>query len=486
MAVARIVGVVAVAALSALAAYFLYLKSKKENEGEKNVDKKLDVSESSNTYRSEIKSVIPGDATVDNDKNKGDNDICENEVEDFEKININLSDRPRRMSYRDALMAAVDNEDKKESETVVETSNQLEVGNGSCGQSTVQSENDSGNFDSMTSSVAFEFLSRPVSVEEKNPEKSLQLELSGDQISRSDVEEEPLVQIISQSEPSPISMEDSFVAVIPNEKKDENDLKTTEFKDDTPNSSATDSQPSIVILEQTAENVSLDDKIDLGSSDHKDNSVSETDRHPCIEILETSLVPPSKNASTDDNISNDKVNGEKGKEEVEISDLACDDDEEEDNESSSKIFVTEIETKRLTRGALKAMAEDVDDKEEITLLKESKLDTLQGDLDISDFSDDDDDSAVVSDNSDESEILEVKDKKTDDDVGKESLTSKDVDSKEKLEEKTSDDGASPSGDVSKPSDSSDKLNESLKIDLRPTWQVKKSNFVKKPDSTVSI
>merc|ERR1712098_149525 len=271
MAVARIVGVVAVAALSALAAYFLYLKSKKENEGEKNVDKNLDVSESSNTYKSEIKSVIPGDATVDNDKNKGDNETnngdnetnngdnetnkgdnetCENEVEDFEKININLSDRPRRMSYRDALMAAVDNEDKKESETVVETSNQVEAGNGSCGQSTVQSEIDSANFDSMTSSVAFEFLSRPVSVEKKNPEKSevssgVQLELPGVQIPHSDVEEESLVQIISQSEPSPISMEESFVAVIPNDKKVENDSKTSEYKDVTSNNSALDSQPSI-------------------------------------------------------------------------------------------------------------------------------------------------------------------------------------------------------------------------------------------------
>merc|ERR1712098_999036 len=145
--------------------------------------------------------------------------------------------------------------------------------------------------------------------------------------------------------------------------------------------------------------------------------------------------------------------GVKGKEEVEIIDLACDDnDEEEDNERSSRIFVTEVESKRLSRGALKAMAEDVDEKEEITLLKESKLDTLQGDLDISDFSDDDDDSAVVSDNSNESEIIEVKDKKTDADVAKDSLTSLDVDSKEKLEEKISDAGASPSGDVSKPSD----------------------------------
>jgi len=267
------------------------------------------------------------------------------------------------------------------------------------------------------------------------------------------------------------------VAVIPNEKKDENDSKTS------PNSSATDSQPSIVIVEQTVENVSSNDKIESGSFDDNHISGSETDRHPSIEILETSFVPPS----TDANVNNDKVNGEKGKEEAEIIDLACDDDdEEEDSRSSSKIFVTEIETKRLTRGALKAMAEDVDDKEEITLLKESKLDTLQGDLDISDFSDDDDDSAVVSDNSEESEIIEVTEKKTDVDVGKGSLASKDVDSKEKLEEKISDAGASPSGDVSKPSDSSDKLNESLKIDLRPTWQVKKSNFVKKPDSTVSI
>merc|ERR1712198_404510 len=169
----------------------------------------------------------------------------------------------------------------------------------------------------------------------------------------------------------------------------------------------------------------------------------------------------------------------------EVIDLACVEDDE-DNDATSKIFVTEVETKRLTRGALKAMSDDVDDKEEITLLKESKLDDYQGNLDISDFSDEeDDDSAVASDTSEVSEILMDNEKKTDDNLDKESA--RDDESNETLEkDNISDVGANSSGDVSKTSENSDKFNESLKIDLRPTWQVKKSNFVKKQDSTVSI
>ena len=251
--------------------------------------------------------------------------------------------------------------------------------------------------------------------------------------------------------------------------------------------SFSDRQPSIEILEtQHAKETKLtEDKIDLNSLEKRDfkpdRSVS--DRHPSIEILETSDTLPlessSKNAK--ESLDTKKLNAD----EEEVIDLACDEDDE-DNDATSKIFVTEVETKRLTRGALKAMSDDVDDKEEITLLKESKHGDYQGDLDISDFSDEeDDDSAVASDTSEVSEILVDNEKKTDDNLDKESA--RDDESKETLEkDKISDVGANPSGDVSKTSENSDKFNESLKIDLRPTWQVKKSNFVKKQDSTVSI
>lgn len=498
MAVARIVGVVAITALSAIAAYFLYLKSKEKNEGEKKVDKNFDVSESdaassSNTYKNnELKSVIPGDATVTNEKNKEDNETVD--VEEIENINLKMADRPRRMSYRDALMASVDNEAKgEETETVVDANNQSEAERVSQNQPIDQSEKDSGKMDSMTSSVAFEFLSRPLSMEEKNTESDdnqatalVQSKLPVDQNSHSE-EDKPVVEIISQSEPSPISMEESFVAVISNKKENKIDLKPSEINYGKSDDSFSDRQPSIEILEtQHAKETKLtEDKIDLNSLEKRDfkpdRSVS--DRHPSIEILETSDTLPLESSSKNAKESSDtkKLNAD----EEEVIDLACDEDDE-DNDATSKIFVTEVETKRLTRGALKAMSDDVDDKEEITLLKESKLDDYQGDLDISDFSDEeDDDSAVASDTSEVSEILVDNENKTDDNLDKESA--RDDESKETLEkDKISDVGANPSGDVSKTSENSDKFNESLKIDLRPTWQVKKSNFVKKQDSTVSI
>lgn len=191
---------------------------KEKNEGEKKVDKNFDVSESdaassSNTYKNnEIKSVIPGDATVTNEKNKEDNETVD--VEEIENINLKMADRPRRMSYRDALMASVDNEAKgEETETAVDANNQSKAERVSQNQPIDQSEKDSGKMDSMTSSVAFEFLSRPLSMEEKNTESDdnqatalVQSKLPVDQNSHSE-EDKPVVEIISQSVPSPISME---------------------------------------------------------------------------------------------------------------------------------------------------------------------------------------------------------------------------------------------------------------------------------------
>ena len=191
---------------------------KEKNEGEKKVDKNFDVIESdaassSNTYKNnEIKSVIPGDATVTNEKNKDDNETVD--VEEIENIDLKIADRPRRMSYRDALMASVDNEAKgEETETAVDANNQSEAERVSQNQPIDQSEKDSGKMDSMTSPVAFEFLSRPLSMEEKNTESDdnqatalVQSKLPVDQNSHSE-EDKPVVEIISQSEPSPISME---------------------------------------------------------------------------------------------------------------------------------------------------------------------------------------------------------------------------------------------------------------------------------------
>ena len=282
-------------------------------------------------------------------------------------------------------------------------------------------------------------------------------------------------------------IKERFVAVISNKKENKIDLKPSEINYRKSDDSFSDRQPSIEILEtQHAKETKLtEDKIDLNSLEKRDfkpdRSVS--DRHPSIEILETSDTLPLESSSKNAKESSDtkKLNAD----EEEVIDLPCDEDDE-DNDATSKIFVTEVETKRLTRGALKAMSDDVDDKEEITLLKESKHVDYQGDLDISDFSDEEDnDSAVASDTSEVSEILVDNENKTDDNLDKESA--RDDESKETLEkDKISDVGANPSGDVSKTSENSDKFNESLKIDLRPTWQVKKSNFVKKQDSTVSI
>jgi len=429
MAVARIVGFVAITALSAIAAYFLYLKSKEKNEGEKKVDKNFDVSESdaassSNTYKNnEIKSVIPGDATVTNEKNKEDNETVD--VEEIENINLKMADRPRRMSYRDALMASVDNEAKgEETETAVDANNQSEAERVSQNQPIDQSEKDSGKMDSMTSSVAFEFLSRPLSMEEKNTESDdnqatalVQSKLPVDQNSHSE-EDKPVVEIISQSEPSPISMEESFVAVISNKKENKIDLKPSEINFVKSDDSFSDRQPSIEILEtQHAKETKLtEDKIDLNLLEERDFNPdrSVSDMHPSIEILETSDALPLESSSKNVSSSSDTKKLNADEEEVkgkEVIDLASDEDDE-DNESTSKIFVTEVETKRLTRGALKAMSDDVDDKEEITLLKESKHGDYQGDLDISDFSDEeDDDSAVASDTSEVSEILVDNEKK---------------------------------------------------------------------------
>ena len=257
-------------------------------------------------------------------------------------------------------------------------------------------------------------------------------------------------------------IKESFVAVISNKKENKIDLKPSEINFVKSDDSFSDRQPSIEILEtQHAKETKLtEDKIDLNSLEKRDfkpdRSVS--DRHPSLEILETSDTLPLESSSKNAKESSDtkKLNAD----EEEVIDLACDEDDE-DNDATSKIFVTEVETKRLTRGALKAMSDDVDDKEEITLLKESKHGDYQGDLDISDFSDEEDnDSAVASDTSEVSEILVDNEKKTDDNLDKESA--RDDESKETLEkDKISDVGANPSGDVSKTSENSDKFNESL-------------------------
>ena len=107
-----------------------------------------------------------------------------------------------------------------------------------------------------------------------------------------------------------------------------------------------------------------------------------------------------------------------------------------------------------------------DDDDEIVLLKEVEGTKKAAELlEESDFTDSDNDSSVVS---------------------VETEVTLDMDKNEA--ETIKQNGDTPSEDKSKNhSDTeSDKLNESLKIDLRPSWQVKKTTFAKAKETTASI
>merc|ERR1712126_698432 len=171
-------------------------------------------------------------------------------------------------------------------------------------------------------------------------------------------------------------------------------------------------------------------------------------------------------------------------EDIEVIDLVTDEDTEDkqlenvtDVKDDSVIICEEFENKRETRGSLNAAAVNNDpSNDEIVLLKEDKKESSESKLlEESDFTDEDDD---ISD--DDSSVESVENEITldlDKSETAEVTPKQDNEEEKKNSSSTNDDAAT------------DKLNESLKIDLRPSWQVRnrKSSFVKSgQESTASI
>ena len=164
-------------------------------------------------------------------------------------------------------------------------------------------------------------------------------------------------------------------------------------------------------------------------------------------------------------------------EKIEVIDLVVNENEDKDDgvddsvmicetdKNDSVIFCGSSDNRRITRASLKKDSE-YDDDDEIVLLKEVEGTKKAAELlEESDFTDSDNDSSVVS-------------------VETEVTLDMDKNEAETLKQN----GDAPSEDKSKNhSDTeSDKLNESLKIDLRPSWQVKKTTFAKAKETTASI
>ena len=163
-------------------------------------------------------------------------------------------------------------------------------------------------------------------------------------------------------------------------------------------------------------------------------------------------------------------------EKIEVIDLVVNENEDKDDgvddsvmicetdKNDSVIFCGSSDNRRITRASLKKDSEYDDD--EIVLLKEVEGTKKAAELlEESDFTDSDNDSSVVS-------------------VETEVTLDMDKNEAETLKQN----GDAPSEDKSKNhSDTeSDKLNESLKIDLRPSWQVKKTTLAKTKETTASI
>ena len=163
-------------------------------------------------------------------------------------------------------------------------------------------------------------------------------------------------------------------------------------------------------------------------------------------------------------------------EKIEVIDLVVNENEDKDDgvddsvmicetdKNDSVIFCGSSDNRRITRASLKKDSEYDDD--EIVLLKEVEGTKKAAELlEESDFTDSDNDSSVVS---------------------VETEVTLDMDKNEA--ETIKQNGDTPSEDKSKNhSDTeSDKLNESLKIDLRPSWQVKKTTLAKTKETTASI
>jgi len=418
----KLVGVVAVAALSAVAAYLLFLKSKKkdEEEQESQTENKTYKSNNDDSTNSPTKTANENNepSTIDNDK-----------IDDV------------HMSSKDEV-------------------------------------NDENTLDSMTSSVPFEMLDQPDSMEIISQSKSLITENTKTNTSLIDIKNQTLEHSISMDESyvdvsneiEDLKVDDTSVSLqeikdvstfedkhdFPLKSKDEEDIKTTN-----PNS----------YVEEVGSKGDVEDK-------KKEEIVLKPELAP--DVLNQSEEP--KEAVTDDDIpevSKTSSNSSE-KEDIEVIDLVTDEDNEDKQQENVKddsvIICEDVENKRITRGALNASIKSESSNDEIVLLKEDNKQTGESKLlEESDFTDDDDDfsdddSSVESVETeitldlDKSESAEVT-KQENDDEKKTSSSNNDVDS------------------------ASDKLNESLKIDLRPSWQVRnrKSSLVKSgQESTASI
>ena len=219
----------------------------------------------------------------------------------------------------------------------------------------------------------------------------------------------------------PSSMEDSYVEITSGEAANNAETVSTEAES---------------VTEEASDHPEPEEESEEG--DQRVNSVGEK-----IEVIDLVV-----------NENEDKDDG------VDDSDIIC-----ETDKNDSVIFCGSSDNRRITRASLKKDSE-YDDDDEIVLLKEVEGTKKAAELlEESDFTDSDNDSSVVS---------------------VETEVTLDMDKNEA--ETVKQNGDAPSEDKSKNhSDTeSDKLNESLKIDLRPSWQVKKTTFAKTKETTASI
>jgi len=420
----KLVGVVAVAALSAVAAYLLFLKSKKkdEEEQESQTENKTYKSNNDDSTNSPTKTANENNepSTIDNDK-----------IDDV------------HMSSKDEV-------------------------------------NDENTLDSMTSSVPFEMLDQPDSMEIISQSKSLITENTKTNTSLIDIKNQTLEHSISMDESyvdvsneiEDLKVDDTVTSVSVQEIKD---VSTFEDKHDFPLKSKDEED-----IKTTNHNFFVEEVGSKGDVEDKKKEEIVLKPELAPDVLNQSEEP--KEAVTDDDIpevSKTSSNSSE-KEDIEVIDLVTDEDNEDKQQENVKddsvIICEDVENKRITRGALNASIKSESSNDEIVLLKEDNKQTGESKLlEESDFTDDDDDfsdddSSVESVETeitldlDKSESAEVT-KQENDDEKKTSSSNNDVDS------------------------ASDKLNESLKIDLRPSWQVRnrKSSLVKSgQESTASI
>jgi len=420
----KLVGVVAVAALSAVAAYLLFLKSKKkdEEEQESQTENKTYKSNNDDSTNSPTKTANENNepSTTDNDK-----------IDDV------------HMSSKDEV-------------------------------------NDENTLDSMTSSVPFEMLDQPDSMEIISQSKSLITENTKTNTSLIDIKNQTLEHSISMDESyvdvsneiEDLKVDDNATSVSVQEIKDDS---TFEDKNDFPLKSKEEEN-----IKTTNSNSSVIEEVgSKGDVEGKKKEEIVLKQELAPDVLNQSEEPKDSVRDNDIPEVSQTSSNSSEKEDIEVIDLVTDEDNDKQQENvkdDSVIICEDVENKRITRGALNASIKSESSNDEIVLLKEDNKQTGESKLlEESDFTDDDDDfsdddSSVESVETeitldlDKSESAEVT-KQENDDEKKTSSSNNDVDS------------------------ASDKLNESLKIDLRPSWQVRnrKSSLVKSgQESTASI